>query len=162
MRLLVLVAALAPALLTTIAPPLVIGLFAALGIYLVQQRRGGKGLDSAPLPRVTNPSELRTAFAFAALYAVMLFVVAAVKEMVGSKGLTDMDAITLSGLRMFDLQTLTAAQVTGVVVIALTANSVFKLGIVYFAGGGALMRRCVPVIAAMVVGAWIGFGVLQG
>src|SRR5258708_20558129 len=63
----------------------------------------------AQMPEQKNPAELKSAFIFAAIYAVVLLAVAVAKEHFGSagfysvaivSGLTDMDAITLSSPRL--------------------------------------------------------------
>jgi uncharacterized membrane protein (DUF4010 family) len=66
------------------------------------------------------------------------------------------DAITLSSLRLFGVGTLSAAQATTSVVLAIVANMVFKLGIVRVVGGGALLRRCVLAMAAAAAGGGLG------
>ena len=62
------------------------------------------------MPEQGNPTELKTALMFGAMYALVLLALAWVKEYVGNRGLfgvsvlsglTDMDAITLSTARMF-------------------------------------------------------------
>ncbi len=117
------------------------------------------------MPAVGNPAELRTALGFALLYAGVLLLVAWLADLVGSRGvyaaalasgLVDVDAISLSSLRLYGLGSLTPAQATIAIVLAVSANAVFKLGIVRAVGGGALLRRCLPAMAAMAAGAGLG------
>ena len=117
------------------------------------------------MPDIRNPAELRAALGFAALYALVLLLSAWLVDAVGSSGaygvallsgLTDVDAITLSSLRLFDMGTLTALQMTTAVVLALGANAVFKLGIVWMVGGVGLFRRCAPTLIAVMAGAGAG------
>jgi uncharacterized membrane protein (DUF4010 family) len=67
-------------------------------------------------------------------------------------GLTDVDAITLSNLRLFNLGTLAGGQVATAVVLAIIANTVFKLGLVLVVGGQPLFRRCAGTMTAVVAG----------
>lgn len=56
-------------------------------------------------------------------------------------GLTDVDAITLSTLRLYDLGKLQPVQAVIAIVLALVSNILFKLGLVFAVGGAALARR---------------------
>jgi uncharacterized membrane protein (DUF4010 family) len=163
-RLAALAAILAPGILAVLAPVLGAGLVAGGAVYALGQRRSAPQ-DELTMPQISNPAELRTALGFAVLYAVVLLLAAWLAELAGSKGvyavalasgLTDVDAITLSSLRLYGLGTLSAAQVTTAIVLAVSANAVFKLGIVGVVGGGALLRRCAPAMAAMAAGAGLG------
>jgi uncharacterized membrane protein (DUF4010 family) len=117
------------------------------------------------MPQVTNPTEIRTALAFGAAYAVVLVLAAALNDAFGAEGLyvvavvsglTDVDAITLSSARLFELGQLHAGEATVAITLALLSNLVFKLGIVMVVGGGRLARSCgIPMLA-------IGFGALAG
>ena len=117
------------------------------------------------MPPIGNPTELRSALGFALLYAGVLLLVAWLDALVGSKGvyaaalasgLVDVDAITLTSLRLYGLGSLTPGQAATAIVLAVSANAVFKLGIVRAVGGGALLLRCLPVMAAMTAGAGLG------
>ena len=64
------------------------------------------------MPEITNPTEIRTALTFGALYGFVLLASAWLAEVAGSgglylvalaSGLTDVDALTLSTLRLFAL-----------------------------------------------------------
>jgi uncharacterized membrane protein (DUF4010 family) len=157
-------AILAPAILSVFVPPLGTALLAGSAVYLLGQRRGNPH-DELAMPPIGNPTELRTALGFAAIYAVVLLLAAWLAALAGGEGvyavaaisgLADVDAITLSSLRLFGLGTLSASQVTTAVVVAISANALFKLGIVRVAGGPMLFRRCVPALVAMAAGAWLG------
>ena len=115
-----------------------------------------------PMLEIKNPTELRAAFTFAAIYAVVLLVAAWVNNAAGSRGLyavalasglTDVDAITLSSLRLLGLGSLEARQAVTAITIAFIANLAFKLGIVVVAGGATLARRCAVPMSAMAVAA---------
>ena len=114
------------------------------------------------MPDIKNPVELHTALGFAALYAVVLLLTAWLVDVAGSRGaylaalvsgLTDVDAITLSSLQLYSMGSLSGANVAVSVVLAVAANSVFKLGVVWFAGSAGLFRRCAPVMCAAVIAA---------
>ena len=114
------------------------------------------------MPDIKNPAELHTALGFAALYAVVLLLTAWLVDVAGSRGaylaalvsgLTDVDAITLSSLQLYGMGSLSSANVTVSVVLAVAANSVFKLGVVWFAGSAGLFRRCAPVMCVAVMAA---------
>lgn len=163
-RLAVLAAIVAPRVLAMLGPVLGAALGAGGIVYLAGRRRSPEKPELT-MPQISNPAELRTALGFAVLYAVVLLLVAWLGELAGSKGvyavavasgLTDVDAITLSSLRMYGLGTLSAAQVTTAIVLAVSANAAFKLAIVRMVGGGELLRRCLPAMAAMITGAGIG------
>jgi len=139
---------------------LVLGLLATL---LVWRRLEAAG--EVPMPEVSNPTELRTALSFGLLYAVVLFLAAWLQEAAGSgglyfvalaSGLTDVDAITLSSLRLFNLDKLAGNEAVTAIALATLSNLVFKSGLVIVIGGGALSRRALPGLVA------IGLGIVAG
>lgn len=158
-RLTILSAIVAPESLVTLGPVMAAGLVAGTISYVIGQRNtiARHGLN---IPEVKNPMELRTAVGFAGLYAGALVLTAWLSNIAGSEGvylaaliagLTDVDAITLSGLRLYNSNNLSALQVSTSVVLAVLANSVFKLGIVRLVGGPELFRRCIfPLLAVLV------------
>ena len=126
--------------------------------------------DTAPSAELSvhNPGELRTALAFGLLYAAVLAGAAWLNHVMGQQGvlvlagisgLTDVDAITLTALRLFTLDEFNAVNVITVVVVANAANMVFKSGLVIGFGGRRLARLVVPamlaMIAAMVTAWWV-------
>jgi len=160
LRLAVLTAVVSPALLQPVLPLLAGGLLpglAALAYLHVRVRGDGE----APVPAITNPTELRAALGFGALYAVVLIMTAWLSDAAGRwglyavaviSGLTDVDAITLSSLRLQDNGAIGTGEVTMVIVLAVCANIVFKLALVLTVGGSALFRRCVGPMAAVAAG----------
>src|SRR6266498_3958168 len=101
-RLLLEIATVAPAFLPTAAPWLTALLLLSAVSSFALWFRSDKNHEE--MPEQENPSELKSALVFGLIYAVVLFVVAAVKELYGSRGLyavaalsglTDVDAITL-------------------------------------------------------------------
>ncbi len=162
-RLGVVSAVVAPAILPTLLPVLGGGL--ALGLLAIahgwRQLSTGKEL---PMPEMKNPAEIRTSLAFGLLYAAVLFFSAWLSDYAGSKGiyavavtsgLADVDAITLSSLRLFSLGRLQEDQTVTAITLALIANLLFKLGLVAFIGGATLARRCLWGMLAIALGAGI-------
>jgi uncharacterized membrane protein (DUF4010 family) len=118
-----------------------------------------------PMPEITNPTELRTAIGFGLLYAVVLFFSAWLSELAGSKGLytvalvsglTDVDAITLSSLRLFETGTLDAHQTVVAIVLAFLANLGFKFSLIATIAGSRLAKRCAIGFASMAAGMGAG------
>lgn len=114
-----------------------------------------------PTPEITNPAELSSALTFGALYAVMLLVAAWIQDSVGTRGLyavslasglTDVDAIVLSSLKLFNLEKLTAEHAVIAVALATLANLAFKTGLVVTIGGRALATQALPGLAAIASG----------
>ncbi len=114
------------------------------------------------LPEIRNPTEIRTALGFGLLFGVILFCSAWLSDVAGDRGLyavalvsglTDVDAITLSTLRLHDLGTLQPFQAVSAIVLALVSNIAFKLGLVLTVGGAALARRCALPMLAVAAGA---------
>jgi uncharacterized membrane protein (DUF4010 family) len=90
-----------------------------------------------------------------------LFLSALLQDVAGSKGLylvalasglTDVDAITLSSLRLYNLETLAATQTVTAIALAVLSNLAFKTGLVIVIGGGALARHVVPGMLAIAAG----------
>ncbi|MFN3593937.1 MAG: MgtC/SapB family protein [Thiobacillaceae bacterium] len=163
-RLSLLVAVLTPALLPKALATL--GLAALAGVPLLYLR--WRRLDSREIPALTlgNPTEIRAALGFGALYAAVLFAAAWLSDWVGSQGvygvalisgLTDVDAITLSSLRLFGLGTLTGDQALAAILLALLANIAFKTGLTLVIGGGRLALRTLPGFTAVALGALAGW-----
>ena len=155
-----------------VAPELAVPLVTVLGMGLlgglaltVHGWRSTGAEGELPLPHIANPTELRTALTFGALYALVLLVSAALQDYAGSKGLylvalasglTDVDAITLSTLRLFNAGTLPPADAVTAIALAVLANLCFKTGLVIAIGGGPLTRRTLPGLIA--IGAGLAFG----
>lgn len=126
-------------------------LLPALGTALVCSAAGAlywwRRLREQPalvVPEIRNPTEIRTALGFGLLFGVVLFCSAWLSDVAGSSGLyavalvsglTDVDAITLSTLRLYDLGKLAPVQAVGAIVLALVSNILFKLGLVFAVGG---------------------------
>jgi uncharacterized membrane protein (DUF4010 family) len=162
-RLTVLAAIVAPASLGVLAPVMATALVAGIAVCALGWRSNATPSELT-IPEIKNPTELRTALGFAGLYAAVLLLTAWLVDVAGSNGvytaalisgMTDVDAITLSSLRLYSLGTLSGSQVAISIVLAVSANSVFKLGVVRVVGGTELFRRCLPAMAAVVAAAGI-------
>ena len=169
LRLSVVALVLAPALLVPLATVLGLGLVFGLASLLLVWRRLGEA-GEPPVPEVTNPTELKAAVTFGLLYAVVLFLAAWLQDLAGSRGLyavaltsglTDVDAITLSSLRLFNLDKLAADQAIIAIALAVLANLVFKAGLVAGIGGHALAQRALPGLAAIGLGLAAGIAIVS-
>ena len=165
-RLILVTAVVAPDVLPVLAP--VLGAGFALGIAgIFHFWRKWNTTTGAPMPEVSNPTEIRTALSFGALYAIVLLLAAWLSDIAGPRGLymvasisglTDVDAITLSSLRLHELGSLTPVQAVTAVAIALLSNIAFKLGIVFTVGGPTMgwpVLRGMLILAAGIVGALV-------
>jgi uncharacterized membrane protein (DUF4010 family) len=160
-RLLAEIAAVAPGFLAVAAAPIgvMLGLMAALaaGTWYFGAR------EESAMPPQENPAELKSALVFGLLYAVVLLVVAAVRDRFGARGLyvvavisglTDVDAITLSTSNMVGAQRLDASSGWRVILLASLSNLVFKAGMVAVLGNRRLLLR-IAVIFGIALGAGI-------
>ena len=167
-RLSVVVAVLAPGLLRPMLTVLGGGALAGLVmLYWLWRRLDGQ--PNTPTLDMKNPTEIRAAVSFGALYAGVLFAAAWLSDLVGSQGvyavalvsgLTDVDAITLSSLRLFGMGTLQGNQAVTAVLLAVLANIVFKSGLATVIGGAALARQVLPGMAAVAAGLVAGWWLL--
>ncbi len=164
-RLSVLVALLAPGLLRPILTILGGGVLAGLVMLYLAWRRLDKQ-HTAPVLEMSNPTEIRAALSFGLLYAAVLFAAAWLSDLVGShgvyavalvSGLTDVDAITLSSLRLFNLGNLQIDQTATTILLAVLSNIAFKSGLATVIGGAALARQVLPGMAAVAGGLVLGW-----
>ena len=133
-----------------------------------------KGLESrtnAPLLELGNPTEIRMALSFGALYAAVLFASAWLTDWAGHSGTygvalisgtTDIDAITLSTLRLLGLETLTQHEALTAILLAFLSNMVFKSGLALSIGGRDLARKVLPGMVAISLGCVGGYLLLGG
>ncbi|MFA6063786.1 MAG: MgtC/SapB family protein [Gallionella sp.] len=130
-------------------PVLASGLIFGLMVALYNWRKINKD-SQLYIPETTNPAEIHTALGFGLLYVVVLLGSAWMKDVAGSQGLyivalisglTDVDAITLSSLRLFNLGQLSEQQTVTAIAIAYLSNLAFKFGLVIFLGGRTLAKQ---------------------
>jgi uncharacterized membrane protein (DUF4010 family) len=163
-RLAVVSAVVSPAIAGKLLPSLGLGLMFGLIVTLISWRRLHTESD-LPLPATSNPTEIHAALGFGLLYAVVLLCSAWLSDIAGSSGLyivamisglTDVDAITLSSLRLFSLDKLNADQAVISIAIAFLANMAFKFGMLFFIGGATLAKHVAGGFSAMALGVAIG------
>lgn len=153
-RLLLEVALVAPGFLPFAAPPLLVllTLFALLAAALWWRVKR----EETSMPAQANPTELKSALLFGALYAVVRFAVAAAKDRFGDSGLytvaalsglTDVDAITLSTAQLVGAQSLSGQEGWRVILIASMSNLLFKGAMVAMLGAKRLLLTIAPLYA---------------
>ena len=165
-RLSIVSAVVSPAILPQLLPVLGSGLVFGLGAAAYWWHQLSRQ-SQVPIPEVNNPTELRTAVGFGVLYAVVLFFAAWLSSIAGSgglyvvalvSGLTDVDAITLSSLRLFGLGKLQAFDAVTAIGLGIMSNIGFKSGLVFFIGGPLLAKRC--AVGMILTAAGIGLALL--
>lgn len=144
--------------LSIMLPPLVAMLAASAAIAAVLYFRTRD--HHAPMAEQGNPADLRLAVTFAGVYALVSFIVAAVKTEFGGQalfpvalvaGLTDVDAITLSSSKLVAQGRLEPGTAWRVILVASLSNLVFKAGMVAVIGGRRLLGFIVPAFAAVLI-----------
>lgn len=145
-----------------IMPPLAIILALAVLLTIFAFSRAKRA--SSELPHPTNPSELRGALWFGALYAGVLMAAAAAQHWLGTTGiyavaalggLTDMDAITLSSARLAQQGDIEAPTAARAVLLGLTSNTIFKLALVYTIAGRTMLVSLLPLLGLLIVAAGV-------
>ena len=159
-RLAVVSSLVAPGIAPHLVPVLAGGLVGgSLLTFFWWRRIGAEG--EFPMPEMKNPTEIRTALTFAALYAVISLISAWLANLSGSSGLyllafisglTDVDAISISMLRLFDQGKLTPDVTVASIAIAYLSNLLFKFGLMMSIGGRTLARLSAPAAAATALG----------
>lgn len=169
-RLGVLAAVVGPSVLPQLLPLLLGGLVAgglgaAYGVRKLQPQGG------MPKLAVGNPTELRLALGFGLMYAGILLLAAWLSEWLGTRGLygvalvsglTDLNAITLSSLRLYNLDKATAAVVVNVVTLATLANLALKSALTLFVGGWAMARHAIAGMGAVGLGLIAAWAIIRG
>lgn len=148
-RLAIISAVISPAILPKLLPILGMGLLLGLIVTAFWWRDLSQQGELA-IPETKNPAELTTAAGFGVLYAVVLLLSTWLSEIAGSSGLymvaiisglTDVDAITLSSLRLLDLGKLQATEAVVAITLAVISNIIFKLGLILAIGSSLLAKR---------------------
>jgi uncharacterized membrane protein (DUF4010 family) len=168
-RVLVLVAAVSPASLPQAMLVTVPALLAALAGVVLRWKKAAAA-PAADEAAFRNPTQLRTALGFGAIYAVVLLLTAWANDVLGSRGvlalaavsgLTDVDAITLSSMRLLaggSLEPLTAMTALG---LAVGSNLVFKAAVAAAAGGRELRRPVLLAFSGPLLGVAVGIWALH-
>ena len=169
-RLGVLAALLAPGVLSQLLPVLIGGLVAggvgaAYGVHRLQPQ------GQLPPLAMGNPTELRPALGFGLLYGVVLLAAAWLSDWLGARGLyavalvsglTDVDAITLSSLRLHNLDKLSVAVAVNVIALATLANLAFKSMLTLAIGGWQMARHAIAGMGAMGLGMIAAWAIIRG
>ena len=132
---------------TMLGPALV---FAAILLVLsVAAFMTFRSKSETELPQHENPARIRQALAFAALYVVILFAVAAARELVGDEavyavafisGLTDVDALTLSVAQLYSGGETAGFDAWRAIFLATLSNLLFKIVAASFLGSPELRK----------------------
>jgi len=152
-----------------VVPMLLVGCLAAVlvgAVVIARDWRQLAGQGELPVPETRNPTELRTAMGFGILYAAVLLCAAWLSDIAGrgglyllafASGLTDVDAIALSTLRLVNLDKIEAQPAAVAILLAMLANLTFKSALAFTLGGTHLGRRVLGGMLA--VGAGLGGGI---
>jgi uncharacterized membrane protein (DUF4010 family) len=147
-----------------LAPVYAGGLFTGIIVSIYAWHKTSK-VNELYIPETANPAELHSAIGFGLLYVVVLLGSAWMSDLAGSQGLyavalvsglTDVDAITLSSLRLFNLGQLSEPQTVTAIALAFLANLAFKFGMVVFIGGRALAKQVSIGFGAIACGVLFG------
>ncbi len=145
--------------LQTLLAPLAVLMFLTMlpALALWWRARG----ESPQMPEHENPTQLKSALVFAAMYAVVLLALAVAQNFWHGRGvyavafcsgLTEMDAVTLSTARLSASDPLVATDGWRIIVVAALANLLSKAGIAGLLGGGRLLARIALLFAIPVAG----------
>jgi len=166
----VLAAVLAPGVLVQLLPVLLGGLIiGGLGAAYGVRRLRPQG--ELPVLAMGNPTELRPALGFGLLYGLVLLAAAGLSDWLGNRGLyavalvsglTDVDAITLSSLRLHNLDRLPVAILVNVVTLAVLANLGFKSALTLAIGGWHLARHAIAGMGALGLGLVVAWAIMRG
>ncbi|MFM2408513.1 MAG: hypothetical protein RL358_1255 [Pseudomonadota bacterium] len=164
LRLMVLTVVLGESALLHLLSVLACGVVAGLIAALYHWRKMDKASELV-IPETSNPAELHTAIGFGLMYVGVLLGASWMKDVAGSQGLyvvalisglTDVDPITLSSLRMFNHAQLSEQQTVNAISMAFLANLSFKFGLISFIGGWQLARKVVIGFAVIACGILLG------
>ncbi|MBW8328833.1 MAG: MgtC/SapB family protein [Thiobacillus sp.] len=169
-RLGVLATVLAPGVLSQLLPVLLGGLVAG-GLGAAYGVRRLKPQGELPTLAMGNPTELRPALGFGLMYGVVLLAAAWLSDWLGARGLyavalvsglTDVDAITLSSLRLHNLGKLSEGVVVNVITLAVLANLVFKSVLTLAIGGWHMARHAFAGMGAVGLGLVVTWAIIRG
>lgn len=163
-RLMVVSGLVAPGVLKQLAPVMALGLMFGVIATLYNWKRL-KNEGELPMPETSNPTEIHAALGFGLLFVIVLFCAAWLSDIAGSgglyivsvvAGLTDIDAIALSSLRLLNMEKLSSEQAVISIALAFISNMTFKFGLAFAIGGIALARHIAIGFIAIVSGITIG------
>ncbi|OIR16330.1 MgtC family protein [mine drainage metagenome] len=163
-RLVVVSGIVSPGILRQLAPVMGLGLLFGLIATLFNWKRL-KNTGELPMPETSNPTEIHAALTFGLLFVAVLFCSAWLSDVAGSgglyivaiiSGLTDVDAIALSSLRLFHMDKLSNVQTVTAISLAFLSNMMFKFGMAASIGGLALARHLAIGFIAIAAGVALG------
>ncbi len=163
-RLMVVSGLVSPGILKQLAPVMALGLLFGVIATLYNWKRL-KNEGELPMPETSNPTEIHAALGFGLLFVIVLFCAAWLSDIAGSgglyivsvvAGLTDIDAIALSSLRLLNMEKLSSEQAVISIALAFISNMTFKFGLAFAIGGIALARHIAIGFIAIVSGVTIG------
>lgn len=169
LRLGLIIFAVTPNLITTLWP-ILLGNVVAGGLVILFWWHTLRSGDPLPLPDVSNPTELKTAITFGAMYAIILMLASWLSDLAGTRGLyfasafsglTELDAIVLSTLRLFDGGKLEAVQAANAIGLAIISNLCFKTGLLAWVAGRSFLMRSLPGMLAIGVGLGVGIWIVN-
>jgi uncharacterized membrane protein (DUF4010 family) len=159
LRVLLMMAVVWPPLLARAAVPLAV-MLALLTVFALRGLHRDGESHEPMLP--SNPTELRTAIVFGAVFALVLLAVAWAKAKLASQalygvaalsGLVDLDAVTLSTAQLARGSGLAVDLAWRLVLCATLSNLAFKAAVVGWLGGAATLRKlALPWGLALLVG----------
>lgn len=173
LRVLLLTVIVAPALAPGVALTLVPALLLAVPLIALRWRSATADLTRTPpdAQAYRNPTQLGAALLFAAGYALVLVVSAWAAARVGPgglyglalvSGLTDVDAITLSVLQLFNTEVAGASVAATALTLAVASNLLLKTVLAWVAGGTAIGRGTALGFAGPLAGLALGLAALHG
>jgi uncharacterized membrane protein (DUF4010 family) len=117
-----------------------------------------------------NPTQLTTALGFGGFYALILLFSAWAHDFLGTggllvlaaaSGLSDVDAITLSSMQMFNQDALERTTALTVIAAAVGSNLVFKTAMASAVGGPTLRGPVLRAFGAVLLGLAAGLAALH-
>lgn len=147
-RVLVELAVVAPEMVKTMAGPAVVLSAVLFGLSGLAYRAFQRS-SATEFPERENPARIRQALTFVALYLIILFAVAAAREMVGSEavyaiafvsGLTDVDALTLSIGQLYSSGRIDGDDAWRAIFLASLSNLLFKIAAAALLGSPELRK----------------------
>jgi len=149
-----------PDLLSHMAAPLGLILLACLLPLLICWLRC-TAAQSQEVPKIKNPAKVGFAVTFGVIYAVVTLAIAAAQHYMGQaglltvgaiSGLTDMDAITLSGARLIGQGRIGTAEGVDMILLAFLTNQCTKLAIGMIVGPRRMWAELVKAFAFVLIG----------
>ena len=161
----VVVVVMQPALLSTLALPLLLAGAAAMAYAALLFVRGLP--ESATLTQATagRAIDVKTVLGFTMLFGMVLLLSAALDDWLGSAGvllsaaltgLADAHSTAAAALSLQSAQKITAQQASYALLVGLSSNTAMKAVVAFQSGGRAYGARIVPGLLAMVLGLWVG------